>query len=217
MGRSDVTRSIGYDEWPTNISVCGTPVTYGFAVINTGNVKLRGVQLLVPAFAGSSNNNTITCTHTSDGSTWTASELAATSSLSCSGSFSFSQDAIEAGDLSPVVSAAAANLAAAVTMALPAIAVPNTPALSVAVDMSSCVAPSNAGSWLMQQQGVCWSLHVQMRITCIGHQMPVVGACTEQQQQDHSLLCTDRTSVNADLQANTWSAQFWCATPAMSG
>jgi hypothetical protein len=128
-----------------SIAHAGTSVTYGFAVTHTGNVKLRGLQLLVPAFAGSSSDNTITCTYTSDGSAWTASDLAANSSLSCSGSFSFSQDAIEAGHISADVSAAAANLAAPVNAALPSIAVPNTPALSVAIDTASCVAPSNAG------------------------------------------------------------------------
>jgi hypothetical protein len=128
------------------ISSAGTTLSYGFAVTNTGNVKLRGLQLLVPLLAGDSSDNSITCVTSSTGSAWTpGSNFAANSSLSCSGSFSFSQDAIEAGGISPALTAAAANLAAAVTVALPAIAVVNAPSLSVSVDTSSCAKPDNAG------------------------------------------------------------------------
>jgi hypothetical protein len=116
-------------------------------VTNTGNVKLRGLQLFVPPLAKDSSDNSIICTISSTGSAWTAgSILAANSSLSCSGSFSFSQDAIEVGHISPVVTVAGVNLAAAVSMPLPTISVPNTPSLSVSVDTSSCVKPENAGA-----------------------------------------------------------------------
>lgn len=119
---------------------------YAFAVTNSGNVRLRGLQLLVPALAGSSNDSSISCTY-GDSSSWTAgSDLAAGAILSCRGSFSFNQDAIDAGDLSPAVTATAANLAAAVTEPLPAIAVTNTPSLEVTVDTSSCTKPNDAGA-----------------------------------------------------------------------
>jgi hypothetical protein len=116
-------------------------------VSNTGNVKLRGLLLHVPQLAGDSNESSITCTTTGAGSSWApGSDLAAGGSLSCSGTFSFSQDAIEAGDLSPAVTTTAANLAAAVTQPLPAISVPNSPSLSVAVDTASCIKPDDAGA-----------------------------------------------------------------------
>jgi hypothetical protein len=124
-------------------------------VANTGNVKLRGLELLAPAFAGSSSDNTITCTHSDDGSAWNDPDLAASSSLSCSDSFSFSQDAIEAGDISPAVTATAANLAAAVTVDLPPISVPNTPALSITIDAVSCAPPSNAGKGARMVDSAC--------------------------------------------------------------
>eukprot|EP00883_Tetradesmus_obliquus_P004983 jgi/Sobl393_1/1538/SZX64938.1 len=114
---------------PTSVTTAGTAVTYSFKVYNSGNVKLRSLQLLAPALAGNSNDSSISCSY-ADSSSWTAaSDLAAGASLSCSGSFSFNQDAIEAGDLSPLVTATADNLAAAVIEPLPAIAVPNTPSL----------------------------------------------------------------------------------------
>jgi hypothetical protein len=125
--------------------IAGTAVAYAFILYNTGNVKLRGMQLLVPALAGNSNDSSIACTF-ADSTSWThGSDLAAGSSLSCAGSFSFDQDAIEAGDRSPAVTATAANLAAAVSQPLPAISVPNTPSLAVTVDTTSCSTPNDAG------------------------------------------------------------------------
>jgi hypothetical protein len=114
-------------------------VAYTFTLINSGNVKLRGLQVVVPVLSGNSSDGSITCSDSTTGNSWTAgSNLAANSSLSCSGSFSFSQDAIEAGHISPDVTAAAANLAAAVTVALPIITVPSLPELLVTVDTSGC-------------------------------------------------------------------------------
>lgn len=113
---------------------------------NTGNVKLRGLQLLVPALAGDNNSDTIRCNYANGGDFWIVPDLAAAASLSCSGSFNVDQGAIEAGDLSPAVIATAANLAAGpVTASLPAISVPNTPSLSVSVDAARCVPPTQAG------------------------------------------------------------------------
>jgi hypothetical protein len=127
----------------------GTTVSYAFDIVNNGNVKLRGVQLLVPALAGSSNDSSLVCAY-ADSTIWThGSDLAAGGSLSCSGAFSFSQDSIEAGDLSPAVTATAANLAAAVTQPLPAISVPNSPSLSITVDTSSCTRPESAGGCML--------------------------------------------------------------------
>jgi hypothetical protein len=127
------------------LCTAGTVLAYAFTIFNTGNVKLHSVQLSAPALAGNSNDSSISCTY-ADSTAWLhGSDLAANSSLSCSGSFSFSQDAIEAGHISPDVSAAAANLAAAVSVAMPAIAVLNTPSLTVAVDTTSCSRPANAG------------------------------------------------------------------------
>jgi hypothetical protein len=127
-------------------------VAYTFSLVNSGNVKLRGLQAVVPALSGNSSDGSITCIDSTSGNSWTAgSDLAADSSLSCSGSFSFSQDAIEAGDISPAVAATAANLAASVTVDLPVIAVPSTPELLVTLDTSGCTLPQYAGESLNLQ------------------------------------------------------------------
>jgi hypothetical protein len=127
------------------VNPAGSSLSYAFTVTNTGNVKLHGLQLLVPALAGNSSASSISCIYTTDGATWTGPDLAAGSSLSCAGSFSFNQDAIEASDRSPAVTATATNLAAAVSQPLPAISVPNTPSLLVTVDTTSCTVPQIAG------------------------------------------------------------------------
>jgi hypothetical protein len=116
-------------------------------MVNSGNVKFRGLQLMVPLLSGNSSDGSITCTDTTSGNPWAAAAaLASGSSLSCSGSYTLNQDAIEAGDVSPVVTATAANLAAAVTVALPTIAVPSMPQLQVTVDTTGCTLPQNAGA-----------------------------------------------------------------------
>jgi hypothetical protein len=97
--------------------------------------------------AGNSSDDTIICNYAADSTAWLhGSDLAAGSSLSCSGSFSFSQDAIEAGDISPAVTATAANLAAGpVTEPLPPISVLSTPSVSATVGTSICTVPTHAG------------------------------------------------------------------------
>lgn len=122
-------------------------MSYAFTVANTGNVKLRGLQLSVPVLGGDSSDSSISCSVSGLGSTWTAgSNLAADASLLCSGTYSFDQDAIEAGDLSPAINATATNLAAVVAAPLPAISVPLLPSLSVTVDTSTCNKPEHAGA-----------------------------------------------------------------------
>jgi hypothetical protein len=127
-------------------SFAGTSVTYSLALVNSGNVKLRGLQLVVPKLAGNSSDGSITCTDTTSGNSWLAgTDLASNASLSCSGSYTLNQDAIEAGDLSPVAIVTAANLANAVTAALPSITVPSMPQLLANVDTAGCTMPQSAG------------------------------------------------------------------------
>jgi hypothetical protein len=144
----------------------GACVAYNFMLFNTGNVELRGLQVVVPVLSGNSSDGSITCVDPTTGDSWpAASDLAANSSLSCGGSFSFSQDAIEAGDLSPEVSAAAANLAAPVSVALPVITVPSLPELLVTVDTSGCTLPQLAGAFASSCQQLI-QLHHQLPATC---------------------------------------------------
>lgn len=123
-------------------------------------MKLRGVQLAVPELSGSTSNGSIACVEASTSDAWLAgSDLGANSSLVCTGSYTFDQDAIELGDEFGHVSVSASNLDE-VTADLPAISVPNTPSLSVTVDTSGCSKPSNAGGLLRRfalakAQGVC--------------------------------------------------------------
>lgn len=127
-------------------------MAYTFSVVNTGNVKLRGLQVLVPLLAGNSSDGSITCTESTSGNTWLpGTDRASGASLSCSGSYVFNQAAIEAGDISPVVTATAANLPAAITVAVPTITVPSMPRLQVTVDTTGCTLPQSAGECATQQ------------------------------------------------------------------
>ncbi|KAF6258162.1 hypothetical protein COO60DRAFT_1639414, partial [Scenedesmus sp. NREL 46B-D3] len=126
VSQADLDAADGDSTYNVSIGVSGTALSYAFSLTNTGNVKLRGLQLLVPALDGNSSESTIICSYATDSGRWApGSDLVPGSSLSCSGSFSFDQDAIEAGDLSPAVVATVANLATGpVTEPLPTISLP---------------------------------------------------------------------------------------------
>lgn len=136
--------SVGAVTKPICTFAAGTAVFYSVTLINTGNVKLRGLQLVVPALSGSSTTGTVPCTDAS-GAWLTAPDLSPGGILVCNGSYSFSQPAIEQGSLYPTATATATNLLGAATADLPAISVPNVPSLSVNVDTSGCSKPSMAG------------------------------------------------------------------------
>lgn len=167
-------------------------MAYTFSVVNSGNVKLRGLQFLVPLLAGNSSDGSITCAESTSSNIWSpGTDLASGASLSCSGSYVFNQAAIEAGDISPVVTATASNLAAAVIVAVPTIAVPSMPQLQVAVDTTGCTLPQSAG------ESDSHSAMHQMRtnpavIACLLRSSCIV--CYEQQRSKmsfvwHSSMC----------------------------
>lgn len=135
--------------------VSGTRVSYTFSVANTGNTKLRGVQLAVPLLAGSTTDS-IVCVYGGTGATWSdAPHLPAAGRLECIGSYTFDQDAIERGSFTPNVQVAADNLETVITADLPAINVANTPSLSMDVDTNSCSKPQTAGNHPKHIRQVC--------------------------------------------------------------
>ena len=83
---------------------------------------------------------------TSSGGSWPAdSDLAAAEQLTCRGSFTFDQAALEAGDVVPTA-AATAGTNVHEDQTLPTISVLNLPSLAVSVDTGFCIKPSKAGA-----------------------------------------------------------------------
>lgn len=118
-------------------------ISYTLTLANSGNVKLRALQVVVPELGGNSSLNTITCLMKS--AAWPANgDLEVGQQLVCSSSFAFTQVTVEAGDITAMGVVTASNLVQR-TVALPAILVANRPSLTVTVDPSSCVVPSRAG------------------------------------------------------------------------
>lgn len=127
-------------------ATAGTPVTYTITVVNSGNVKLRSMQLALPTLSGSTSNGTMTCMEANSSSPWADfPHLPAAGSLACSGSYIFDQDAIERGSLRPMVIATAANLAQAVSVELPEVGIDNAPSFLVKIDTPTCRPPAIAG------------------------------------------------------------------------
>lgn len=127
------------------IAYAGDTVSYAFVVNNTGNVKLRKLQLTVPELHGSGSLGSITCEDASTSTSWAAGgSVPAGSSLMCTGAYTYQQDDIELGNTSAVVSIAAKNLAEQIQGVLPVIEVPNKPSLSLEL-VPSCSKPTRAG------------------------------------------------------------------------
>ena len=114
-------------------------------LINRGYVRLHALQLTIPQLQGNTSSGSMTCV-TGNGGSWPAdSDLAAAEQLTCNGSFTFDQAALEAGDVVPKAAATAGtNVQAEQT--LPTIEVLNQRSLAVSVDSGSCTKPSTAGA-----------------------------------------------------------------------
>lgn len=129
-----------------NALVADTPISYTINLANSGNVKLRAVEVLVSQPAGNSSAGSITCVDASTNTSWPAgSDLPVGGILNCTGSYTFTQDAIEVGDVHPVATVTAANVTVPFTVSLPSISVPNTPSISVILHTASCIKPTQAG------------------------------------------------------------------------
>lgn len=130
------------------IDFAGSTVSYSFTVMNNGNVKQRSIALDLPQLAGTSTGSSITisCVDPVSRAAWTTADLPAGASLACSGHYTLGQDAIEAGDLNPVLTASSLDLPSGpLVTSLPTVTVPNTPSLFVSVDTAACTLPARAG------------------------------------------------------------------------
>lgn len=136
-------------------------MSYSFIVLNSGNVKQRSIVLDLPQLEGTStgSNITISCVDPVSSAAWTTADLPAGASLACSGRYILDQDAIEAGDLNPVVTATSLDLpSGSVVTSLPTVLAPNTPSLSVDLDTATCTLPARAGMNMVKThlaQGSC--------------------------------------------------------------
>lgn len=136
-------------DWSWCLCVAGTRVSYSTTVHNTGNVKLRTVQLAVPELSGSTSHGSIVCVDASTNGPWAAyPDLPAGGMLVCTGTYVPDQDAVESGDLHANAVLTATNLND-LTTTLPPVTVPNVPGLSVVVDTATCEKPTFAGNCLL--------------------------------------------------------------------
>lgn len=101
---------------------------------NTGNVKLRNMALLL---SDTRVQDALACTP----ATLPAASLVS-SVTTCTSTYTFTQDDIEAGDFVLRGNAIAADLAANATLADITVTVPNTPQVQLTLDNSTCAAPS---------------------------------------------------------------------------
>lgn len=157
--------------------VAGSVTAYSVLVRNSGNVPLRDLLLVVDALSGHSTNGSIACALLPDATSWApGSDLAAQAELNCTGSYTFDQAAIEAGDIHPVMVATAANLAAPVQAQLPSIGVTATANMSVAI-AASCLLPHRAGAWHTNVPGQRCQLAL-IQLHRAPHLQPALTHCT---------------------------------------
>lgn len=134
-------------------SCLGTTVLYNITVTNTGNVGLRSVKLQAPLLLGASPE-TFTCTRPDNTQVTLPAGIPAGSKLDCGFSLRFGQSAIEKGDFAPTVNVTAANLASPVTHTAAAVTIPNTPAMTVALNVKTCNTPATIGKCSHQHNHV---------------------------------------------------------------
>lgn len=122
-------------------------VSYSINILNSGNVQLRGLILVVPKLSGSSMTGSITCIDSATTTSWAMDGiLPAGRQLTCTGSYNIDQAGIERGDMSPILEVTTENTGlGSFTQAFPVVKVPNTPSLIVDLDPTTCIKPTKAG------------------------------------------------------------------------
>lgn len=127
------------------LSTSGDQVTYSFTLVNTGNVKLRGLQMEVDQVYNSALLTSLLCVDTNSTEPWlTGGNLTVGQEVRCNTSYIFDQNSIESGDVTAALVSQAANLPSTTTK-FDKVLVPNTPAATLLVDAAECTSPNKAG------------------------------------------------------------------------
>lgn len=127
---------------PTTATDAGTPVTYSFAVTNTGDIRLSNVTINETAFSGTGTLGTVTCRSTN---------LAAGASTTCSASYTATQADVDAGVLTNTATATGTVPTGGTTTSTPSTAtVTFTPAPALTVTKSA--SPNTPESYTVGQQ-----------------------------------------------------------------
>lgn len=151
MGPSERVVSEWHDAFKLLSSLpcaAGDMVSFSLTLNNSGNVKLRSLQVKNADVLLGARSAPFTCTVDSD--TWsTGGNLTVGQQLTCNSSFEVDQATVEIGELSPSVLITADNMAQQ-PVTLSTITFVNTPSLDVTVDPNSCATPRKAGmrTWL---------------------------------------------------------------------
>jgi hypothetical protein len=127
MARSDTT---------TVVDKVDTVVQMTVTASNGGNAHLRDVTLSVPGLEN------LTCTTANGPVALPADLLVGAGAIVCSGSFTFSQDALEAGSRAFTAGGAGANLGGPAASNTVEVAVAASPGLQLDVDALNCTKPS---------------------------------------------------------------------------
>lgn len=134
----------------TNVALpAGDTLSYSLTLLNSGNVKLRALDVGIAGSLANASIGAMTCTVGSEA--WLSDgDLTVGQQLVCSTSFTLSQETVEAGGLSPVAVVKAINMTQT-DLDLPSFTVINRPSLSATVDSASCSVPNKAGmrAWVM--------------------------------------------------------------------
>lgn len=158
------------------LSPTGDQVTYSFTLVNTGNVKLRGLQMAINHVYNSALLTSLLCVDTNSTEPWlTGGNLTVGQEVRCNTSYTFDQNSVESGDVTAALAYQAANLPPTTT-SFDKILVPNTPAATLLVDAAECTPPNKAGQCIYHWW-MC-SMQTYMLCTCVSPVLPVRSVCT---------------------------------------
>lgn len=143
LGDRTAALDLSFSAAPLALAAAGDTVTFVLEAVNTGTLRLRNVDLSIPADI----NSTLACTTDGIASAPRAAVLEPGSVVRCNASLTVTTARIEAGPQQLSVSAAAGSvLGAMVPVAKSVLLQPSVnPVLSVTIDVAGCTKPTKAG------------------------------------------------------------------------
>jgi hypothetical protein len=168
----------------------GAPVVFSLLLNNTGNAKLRNVNVLL-----GNAQTSLTCTPAVPAAT-----LVHGGSIACTSTRMFSQDEIELGSFELTGYATAADVAGNVAFSPITVTLPNRPALSLTIDNSTCGDPSTtnfAGSTIACNNAVVLANEGDVRVAITAIE-GVSGSGTTVVSCDPALASTPPTVLAVD-------------------